>query len=160
MVKDDMIIADMLTYLICSIRKLRFVRYARNLNDAIKIFLIGLLDSIPISLRHKVDLIVRILNELITRSPIILEINGIKMIAKEFYDIVILSNETEKEVWKYLVLKPGDVFVDIGAHKGKYTLPAAKIVKNGKVVAVEPSPENYSLLLTSVKLNNFKNVIP
>jgi FkbM family methyltransferase len=48
-------------------------------------------------------------------------------------------------------LKPGDIFLDIGAYIGLYTLDASKKVgKNGVVVAVEPSPENFKLLSANV----------
>lgn len=31
-------------------------------------------------------------------------------------------------MWKYLAIKKRDVFVDVGAHVGKYSLKAAEIV--------------------------------
>jgi FkbM family methyltransferase len=43
------------------------------------------------------------------------------------------------EAW--FELKRGDVFIDVGAHIGKYALRGAKIVGNeGMVLAVEPHP--------------------
>lgn len=39
------------------------------------------------------------------------------------------------------ILKPGDVFIDVGAHVGTYAVPMARIVgPGGLVVAIEPSP--------------------
>lgn len=56
-------------------------------------------------------------------------------------------------------LRPGMVFVDIGANLGYFTLLAAKIVGNtGHVFAFEPSEYNYKYLLYNTKLNNFDNV--
>jgi hypothetical protein len=52
----------------------------------------------------------------------------------------------EPEITRILLglLKPGRVFVDVGAHVGRYTLLAAKKVgSNGLVVALEPIPETF-----------------
>ena len=57
-------------------------------------------------------------------------------------------------------LKAGDVFLDIGAHIGYYTLIAAEQVgHNGKVIAFEPEPTNFSLLKKNVEMNGYQNVI-
>jgi len=51
-----------------------------------------------------------------------------------------------------LLLKPGQTFVDIGAHIGYYTLLAAEIVgPKGRVFAFEPDPENFALLEANIK---------
>ena len=56
-------------------------------------------------------------------------------------------------------LKPGMVFVDIGANLGYYTLIASKLVgEQGKVYAIEPDDKNFQLLSKNVSLNNLKNV--
>lgn len=57
------------------------------------------------------------------------------------------------------ILKRGDVFVDVGAHLGCYTIPAAKIVgKEGLVIAIEPSPIS-TYLIKSILANSLSNVI-
>lgn len=49
-------------------------------------------------------------------------------------------------------LKPGHVFVDIGAHIGYYSAMAALLVgPNGKVIAFEPCPVNYALLARNIE---------
>jgi FkbM family methyltransferase len=56
-------------------------------------------------------------------------------------------------------LRPGDVFIDLGANTGYYTLLAAKLVgPAGRVVAVEASPPIYDQLLRNVQLNGLDNV--
>jgi len=51
--------------------------------------------------------------------------------------------------------------IDIGANIGMYTVLAAeKVGKDGRVIAIEPEPENYKYLLKNIKLNDFQNVIP
>jgi FkbM family methyltransferase len=56
-------------------------------------------------------------------------------------------------------LKPGAVFIDVGANIGVFTLPAArKIGPAGRVVAIEPSPRAFSYLQQNVALNELSNV--
>jgi FkbM family methyltransferase len=56
-------------------------------------------------------------------------------------------------------LKAGDVFCDVGANIGYYTVLAAPIVGDtGKVVAIEPSPATHEMLAKNVRLNNANNV--
>jgi FkbM family methyltransferase len=56
-------------------------------------------------------------------------------------------------------LKPGDVFVDVGANIGIFSLIAARRVgKKGRVYAFEPTPETFSRLQDNVKLNRFLNI--
>jgi FkbM family methyltransferase len=51
-------------------------------------------------------------------------------------------------------LRPGDVFVDVGANIGYFSLLAASVVgPQGAVFAFEPDPDNYRLLLANAKLN-------
>lgn len=50
-----------------------------------------------------------------------------------------------------------DVVVDIGAHKGVFTGYAARRTNN-VVIAYEPNPNNYQLLITFLKSNRFNNI--
>jgi FkbM family methyltransferase len=57
------------------------------------------------------------------------------------------------------LLKPGMVFVDVGANIGYYSLMASKLVgSNGKVFSFEPWSRNRSLLEENIKLNNLSNI--
>jgi FkbM family methyltransferase len=57
------------------------------------------------------------------------------------------------------LLRPGQVFVDVGGNIGYYTLIAADIVGNqGRVYVFEPEPENFGFLQRNVQLNGFTNV--
>jgi FkbM family methyltransferase len=56
-------------------------------------------------------------------------------------------------------LKPGDLFVDIGANIGYFSLLASRIVgKSGRVVAIEPSLPTFGLLQRNLSLNRARNV--
>lgn len=57
------------------------------------------------------------------------------------------------------VLKPGDVYIDIGSNVGYFTLLAAsRVGEHGKVVAVEAVRSTYDALVNNVKLNGYTNV--
>jgi FkbM family methyltransferase len=63
-------------------------------------------------------------------------------------------------MWDYLAsLKEDDVFVDVGAHIGLYSIYAASLLRQGKVVAIEPNPKNYKALFKAIQLNRLKNVV-
>lgn len=51
-----------------------------------------------------------------------------------------------------------DTVVDIGAHIGNFTVYAAKKAFEGKVLAYEPSVENFNLLRHNIQLNSLHNV--
>ncbi len=58
-------------------------------------------------------------------------------------------------------LPVGGTFIDAGAHIGRYTLMAAKRVgPTGRVLAVEPSSENFALLREQASLNNMSWFTP
>ncbi|MFQ5940516.1 MAG: FkbM family methyltransferase, partial [Nitrososphaerales archaeon] len=55
-------------------------------------------------------------------------------------------------------LKKDMVCIDIGANIGYYALLESKITK--RVIALEPSPLNYKILLDNIRLNNIQNIQP
>ena len=68
---------------------------------------------------------------------------------------------SEPEVTEFIkhVLRPGMVFVDVGAHLGEHTLLAAKILEHsGHVHAFEPRPDIFEVLTQSIELNHRHNV--
>lgn len=65
----------------------------------------------------------------------------------------------QTELFKQII-RPGMVVIDIGANFGYYTLLAARLLHNkGSVIAFEPDPRNYELLLNNVRVNGYTNVI-
>ncbi|MET7932508.1 FkbM family methyltransferase [Streptomyces sp. NPDC005322] len=61
--------------------------------------------------------------------------------------------------WLQRRLKPGDVFVDVGANIGYYSVLASRLVGDGgKVVAVEASPTFHQVLLDQARRNGCTNV--
>ena len=59
------------------------------------------------------------------------------------------------------VLAPGEIFWDVGANLGYFTLLAAARLKNtGQVVALEPGPSAYNCLTENISQNPFTNILP
>jgi FkbM family methyltransferase len=57
------------------------------------------------------------------------------------------------------LLRPGDTFVDVGAHIGWFTVAASRRVGgNGTVIACEPYPANAAALKENLAINNAANV--
>ena len=56
-------------------------------------------------------------------------------------------------------LKQGDVFVDVGANIGYFTIMGSKLVgERGQVYAFEPNPFSFEILRRNVETNNLHNV--
>ncbi len=57
------------------------------------------------------------------------------------------------------ILKPGDLFIDVGAHIGFISLMASKWVGNqGKVIALEPEASNAARFMENIRLNKIDNI--
>jgi len=67
--------------------------------------------------------------------------------------------EPNLSCWFDECLRPGDVFVDVGANIGIFSLLASKAVgEKGEVVAVEASPTVFDFLASNVARNGCKNI--
>jgi FkbM family methyltransferase len=73
-------------------------------------------------------------------------------------DFLFMTNH-ENEIMEYFNPNEGDTVIDVGAHIGLYTLIAAKRVgSSGKVIAIEPDPDNFKILKKNILLNQLSNV--
>jgi FkbM family methyltransferase len=75
--------------------------------------------------------------------------------------LIYYQGASEPETASYIerTLKPGMVFVDVGAHLGEYTVLAAKLVgRQGVVHAFEPNPNIVPVLTENLRINNCHNV--
>ena len=61
-------------------------------------------------------------------------------------------HELEDMAFALHLLRPGDLFFDIGANVGSYTVLAAKVA-GASVIAVEAVPATYDALLANVQVN-------
>lgn len=57
-------------------------------------------------------------------------------------------------------LRKSDIFLDIGANIGLYSLHAAQVIgSTGRVYAFEPAPITFSRLILNVETNNFNEIV-
>jgi len=57
------------------------------------------------------------------------------------------------------MVKPGDVVIECGAHHGAQSILLSRWVgTNGRVIAIEPLPENVAILRKNVEINGLTNV--
>ena len=76
-------------------------------------------------------------------------------------DLYSVMPEREGDVNELILncLKKGDLFVDVGANIGYYSVLVGKIVgENGRVISVEPIPNTTKVLNFNLELNNLRNV--
>ena len=147
-------------------KRLCWIKYGVKISDKLDLLTYALLNSFPRTLRNKVSIIENMRLSFLSRFEITFEgkvmcVNGTKyaLIDDESFRIVI--PRFEPWMWNYLKPKEGDVFLDVGAHIGKYTLQVAKIVgESGSVIAIEPMTECYKALKEGISLNNFNNITP
>jgi len=138
------------------------IRYGNSLFNKLGIFIFAVISSVPRTIRSKSEIVEKIISRFITIiKGIIMNINGIMYVLVDDESPYIVTPEFEPWMWHYLKPKKGDIFLDVGAHIGKYALQVAKIVgEKGLVIAIEPMPENYDALLQNIWLNKLENIIP
>lgn len=57
-------------------------------------------------------------------------------------------------------INKGDIVIDAGANIGMFSIMASVLIgKTGKIIAIEPDPENIRILKRNLELNNIKNII-
>ena len=67
----------------------------------------------------------------------------------------------EIDLQSYLkkTLRPGNIFVDVGAHRGTYTIMASHLVSSsGQVISIEPFPDHYQCLRHTAGQSPYKNI--
>jgi FkbM family methyltransferase len=83
----------------------------------------------------------------------------VRSMTEDFY-YVIPRREGIIEDFILNTLNDGDIFVDVGANVGYYTILAAKKVgTKGVVFAIEPVAETARILKLNLRLNDIRNVI-
>lgn len=114
----------------------------------------------------------RALRDLLARSPALRRIVFLErrrlpgspstsLLCRPFsYDLGVLREIWDDAVYDGRVeLKSEDTVMDLGAHGGYFTALAATLVgPRGRVIAVEPAPENLRLLTENVRRNHLRNV--
>ena len=87
--------------------------------------------------------------------------NGIKAcVRRNTDDYLLLFVPREQELFPHLKLFKNEVFVDVGANVGFYTLRSSTLYPNNTVIAIEAHPKTFNAMKKNViEINNFKNVI-
>jgi FkbM family methyltransferase len=128
------------------ITELKLVKRVRAVN------LTGQMKLVYVMMKYKIFKRNYIINTVVS-------VDGIKYKLLDLESLFIISPHFEDWLWNYLNLKKNDLFIDVGAHIGKYTFSAGKIVgSQGKVLAIEPDPDNFRALQEGLRLNGFQNV--
>jgi FkbM family methyltransferase len=73
-------------------------------------------------------------------------------------NIYVGLHEFEDMAFVAHLLRPGDLFADIGANAGSYTVLAAGFAGTG-VVAVEPAPDAFARLEANIRLNRLEHLV-
>lgn len=75
-------------------------------------------------------------------------------------ELIYLNDFEAKEIgFIKSFLKLGDIFIDVGANTGLYTVLASELIgKSGKVYSFEPASKTYKRLLENIEFNNCDNV--
>jgi FkbM family methyltransferase len=77
------------------------------------------------------------------------------------HDLAAIIESYVLNVYRIQKIKKGSIVVDVGAGIGEFTVIASKRVGNeGRVIAIEPSPEDFKTLQYNVRENKCSNVIP
>ena len=63
-----------------------------------------------------------------------------------------LPDYPEMLVWRYF-LRPGDLFIDVGANIGSYAIWTAEL--GAEVIAIEPAEDTFALLSENIALNGY-----
>jgi FkbM family methyltransferase len=65
------------------------------------------------------------------------------------------------DIYRTDLLKDGDIVIDLGAGIGDFSVLASrKVGARGKIVAIEPNPDDFKLLLKNLITNKCENVVP
>jgi len=100
----------------------------------------------------------QLFNAYIKKHPCIVRFNDNKFITQDFEDFYHAQLFYERHTLKFILghLSPDEVFVDVGANIGGYSIRTARMAK--KVYAFEPELRNFSFLKENVRLNNLHNI--
>jgi len=142
--------------------RLQQVKVGYGLTDKLKLLGLAILQSVPNWVRSRIarfDVCLKLATESLCKNMIV-KIDDSVYAVRELLGIAIVSHNFEPYMHEHFKMCRGGVFLDVGAHVGKYSVIASKIVgPEGLVVAVEPHPENFRLLKRNIKLNNLKDVV-
>lgn len=123
----------------------------------------------PLNKNHKIRTLLRLVwwkkNQLFFHIPAVVNLTtDIKCICypeSSFGSQIIYTKFPEYQEMSFLqhILNSDDIFVDVGAGLGDFSLIAASKINQGEIFAFEPDPAAYIYLNENIALNNLKNKI-
>jgi len=90
-------------------------------------------------------------------TDIVINLNGRRFFCRKGTTDWLHVMDFEPETTEFLSRQHGNVFLDIGAHIGRYTVLLAGNFK--KVVSAEPFGETFRILSRNVKNNHLRNIV-
>jgi len=138
-------------------RVVRGIRWiSHDISLVIKAPKVSVLSKIKLSILY---IIYHVFKIDFNKFRVFIDVNGVKYRFIGYDELGVLAY---LEPWmdKYLCVRNGEVFIDIGAHVGKYALKVAKENPVSLVVAIEPGKLKFNALVDGIRRNNLKNVIP
>jgi FkbM family methyltransferase len=131
-------------------------------SDKAKMFLVTVFDSIPNHFRQRLQPIDTALTRIVEGlcRNLMVRVDGFVYEILDRGTFGICYTEFEPFMEQFFRPKNGEVVLDVGANVGKYSFPAAKAVgTGGLVVAFEPHPINYHVLVEGFKRNGLPNFV-
>jgi FkbM family methyltransferase len=98
--------------------------------------------------------------DFLPERPYVMDCGAKAMPRKGSRDFAMLFVTRELEILSNLTMEENEIFVDVGANAGAYTLMIANNYKDKgvRVISIEAHPENYKALCRNIHLNKFRNV--
>lgn len=86
-------------------------------------------------------------------------INGLSITYNDSQDLVAIIEVFVLDIYKIGKLRKGDLVLDLGAGIGDFALAASRAVgDSGMIVAVEPNPIDFGILIRNIKANRCHNI--
>ena len=111
------------------------------------------------------ELTATIRRQALAEEVTVIDLGGYTVCARasdgDFGRAIVATRDYEPHVRRFLKesLRPGQVVIDVGANVGCLSFQAAQLVgEQGRVIAVEPNPDNVQLLYAGILLNNWTQV--
>lgn len=142
--------------------RIRMAASGNSLRDKLGLFIWSIIDSFPMTIRRQHPVLHRKLWRFSSMliSNTVACVRGIRYTLVDSASVIAVSPIHQPWMSDYLTPNAGDVVIDVGAATGTFTLSSANTVgKDGLVIAIEPTTQNYRALLRGIQLNGFGNVV-
>lgn len=123
--------------------------------DQIRILMMGIIKLIPIKIRKHIRFFDIIANKIIRGANI--NALGYNFTLYSTDNFLHLDEEYEYEIQEWFNVK-GEVFLDIGANVGRYSITLSK--NFSRIFSYEPQIKVYNRLIRNIINNGIDNVIP